>query len=404
MDTELEKKLLSLDINGQRAEIRSLLLSVETDLDLAADEPYGNADQSIILKSKDRDLCRDLFAIGGDVNATGNAYAFSSFGLNCMAGEFLYVQYWLEEICDGVTQPLSRSGRLRKVLESRETSLRLSPLLLMVSAGKTFPKQQQLRVAKLLLRYGASPDAKDVLGKTVVHYGAGALATPMSMEIADMCIKAAESSDRYGKSAKLEGLEDAAMNGKKGWVGGFDVDSGRRGIYIPELKKEIWVKPSNLRITTKTVEPDPTSNLSGKEAVLEGLKDDKMNGKEGILGKYDPEQERRSIFITELKKQVWAKPVNIRLSKNKPKLTDVKDRFGGVSLHEVVMGNRVDVAEFLLQTHGTSIHTKDADGISPMTMTMGDRILWRTQVGKMISIIARAEAAAGRMEAKKTKK
>mmetsp|Transcript_26875 Transcript_26875/g.65313 ORF Transcript_26875/g.65313 Transcript_26875/m.65313 type:complete len:597 (+) Transcript_26875:189-1979(+) len=399
---QLARKLESLDINGQRSEIRSLLISVDTDLDLAADEPYGNADQSIIVDSKDRDLARELFAIGGDIPGTGNARAFSSFGMNCMQGDFLRVRYMLEETCDGLSQPLSRQERLRRLLESRETSLRLSPLLLMVSAGKNFPAtKQHSKIAKLLLRYGASPDAKDVLGKTVVHYGAGAMATPMTMEIAGMCIKAAETSDMYGKSAKLEGLQNAAMNGKMGCVGGFDVDSERRGIYIPELKKELWVKPSNIRITTKPVEPDPTSNISGREAILEGLKDEKMNGQEGILGKYDPEKERRSIYIPDLKKQVWAKPVNIRLSKQKPNLTDVKDRFGGVSLHEVMMSNRVDVAEFLLKTHGTSIHTKDVDGISPMVMTMGGGMMWSKGVGKMISTIARAEAAADRKEAKK---
>lgn len=239
VDYPLAHKLDRLDINGQRAEIRSLLNSVGTDLDLAADEQYGNADQSIIVDSDDRDRARELFTIGGDISATGNAFAFSSFGMNCMQGDLTLVRYWLEEICDGLPQPLGRQERLRKVLESRETSLRLSPLLLMVSAGKQYPTTQQSSVAKLLLRYGASPDAKDILGKTAVHYGAGAMATPMTMEIAAMCIEAAETSDMHGKSAKLEGLQNADMNGKKGWVGGYDVDSGRRGIYIPELKKEL---------------------------------------------------------------------------------------------------------------------------------------------------------------------
>ncbi|KAL3935039.1 MAG: hypothetical protein SGBAC_009364 [Bacillariaceae sp.] len=404
---QLAKKLDSLDINGQKEEIRSLLKEVGTDLDLAEHESYGNGDQSIIVDSKDRDRARELFAIGGDISGTGSANGYSPFSMNCMQGELAPVQAMLKAICAALQQPLSRQVHLWNMLESRETSLRLSPLLLMVSAGKGFPVKEHAKVAKLLLRHGASPDAKDVLGKTVVHYGAGAMATPMTMEIAGMCIKAAETSEMYGKYAKLDGLEGPAscMNGKEGWIGGYDADGDRRGFYIPEMKKELWLKPDQLKIITPPDdEPDPTSNISGKEAVLQGMEDEKMNGQEGILGKWDTEKEIRSIFIPELKEEVWVKPANIKVSKTKPKLTDVKDRFGGVSLHEVMMSNRVDVAEFLLTKHKTSIHTKDVDGISPMVMTMGGGMMWSKGVGKMISDIARAEAAADRKEAKEETK
>lgn len=91
----------------------------------------------------------------------------------------------------------------------------------MAAAGKIFPMEQQSRLAQLLRRYGASPDRKDFLGKTVVHYGAGAMATPMTMDIADMCIKAAETLEMFEKDAVLEGLQSSNdMNGKRNrrWI------------------------------------------------------------------------------------------------------------------------------------------------------------------------------------------
>jgi len=138
--------------------------------------------------------------------------------------------------------------------------------------------------------------------------------------------------------------------------------------------------------------------------VLEGLENEKMNGKQGVFGRFDPETECRAIYIPELKKQMWAKHINIRLLGKKLLLSDVKDRLGGVSLHEVMMGNRVDVAYFLLSKHGTSIRTKDADGLSPLDMTMGGGMMWSNEVWQMIPSIARSEAATRRTKAKNAQK
>ncbi|CAJ1944044.1 unnamed protein product [Cylindrotheca closterium] len=92
---------------------------------------------------------------------------------------------------------------------------------------------------KLLLRAGASPDSKNVIGNTAVHLGAGFKGTQLSMELADMCIRAAKTSFLYGKDVVLEGLKSADMNGKKGVVGGYDPDTDRRSVYVPEDRTDV---------------------------------------------------------------------------------------------------------------------------------------------------------------------
>jgi len=59
-----------------------------------------------------------------------------------------------------------------------------------------------------------------------------------------------------------------------------------------------------------------------------------------------------------------------------PPLTDIQDQVGSVSLHELcmpqqIMGGdpeRVDAAAFLLRKQHVSIHTKEAEGVSPFQM------------------------------------
>jgi len=222
-----------------------------------------------------------------------------------------------------------------KLLETRDTSMRLSPLLLIVSAGKNVvdqPYMDHKGAAKLLLKSGANPFAKDVLGKTVAHYGAGAMATPMTLEVVDMCILAARSSHLLGKDVELHSLK-ANINGSRGVAGGFDPDSGRRVVYLSEDKKEVWVKPDNIRLVA-----------------VENTNQPKM-------------------------------------------LLDVQDRMGSVSLHEVLMQDRTDVAEFLLMKHQTSIHTEDMDGVSPMNIsTGGGHMMMASGVSKIIADVTRAEA------------
>jgi len=309
-----------LPLAEKKALIRQLLIEIGTDVNKNDGDPTGDGDQTTIPTVEKRDVARHLFAAGGDISEHFAGGGVSKFAMACASGSLKTVQSELLSVKSTAVQPFSNSGELRKLLETRETSMRLSPLLLIVSLGKVLfmpgSHQQFEAVAKLLLKTGASPVAKDVVGKTVAHYGAGGMATKMTLEVCDMCIRAAKSHHLFGKDVKLQGLKTEEMNGKLGIVGGFDADSNRRAVYLTEDEREVWIKVENI-----------------------------------VLQDQD--------------------------SKPYPLLTDIQDRLGNVSLQEIIMpseapGTIVDeTAEFLLKKHNTSIYTEDCDGCSPIQMVSG---------------------------------
>ncbi len=176
------------------------MISIGTDCAKNDLDPLGDGDQSMIKTSGGRDKAREIFSEGGDISEHLMGCAFSEFVMNCMLGSVQGTEKAIEEAIKkggGDLVPTSRNEELRKLLESRETSLRLSPLLMIVSAGKNLvdvDEDDQIQIAKLLLQYGANPRAQDVLGKTVCHYGAGGMATSMTLKVADICILAAKTS------------------------------------------------------------------------------------------------------------------------------------------------------------------------------------------------------------------
>jgi hypothetical protein len=334
-------------LEGQKSTIRAALKDMGTDLAVNDADPTGNGDQSLIQSCERRDGARELYSIGGDIHKHATEGAFSELGTMCFIGGVKAAHIMIENVTKKIQQPYSRQKEMITLLEMRDTSLRLSPLLLIVSAGKNAsgqPYMDHAGVAKILLKSGASPDAKDVLGKTVCHYGAGAMATSMTMEVVDMCIRAARSSHLFGKDVELHGLKNVDMNGLKGVAGGFDPDSERRAVYLPDQQKEVWVKPINIRLA-------------------------ESNG--------DAEVEE------------------------KPMLADVQDRLGSVALHEVILQGREDVAEFLLIKHQASIHTADMDDMTPLKMSIGGSgMMMASKVRNMVMDVTRQEAKNNR-EAKK---
>ncbi|KAL3934091.1 MAG: hypothetical protein SGBAC_010118, partial [Bacillariaceae sp.] len=92
------------------------------------------------------------------------------------------------------------------------------------------------------------------------------------------------------------------MNGKKGVAGGYDPDTNRRSVTIPELGKEVWIKLEN-------------SFLSNGKAMKEN-----------------------------------------------PNLVDVKDRFGSIALHDVYHSDRLDLAVFLNHKSNSDIYITDPAG------------------------------------------
>lgn len=332
-----------LSLTEQKKTIRQVLQQIGTDIARNDGDPMGNGDQSRISSSNARDKARELYSIGGDIHKHVESMTISEMIQNCLFGNVQGVKHMIQDL--NIQQPHSQSIELKKLLETRETSLRLSPLLFLVSGGKNMAVDQHLDhigVAKVLLKAGACPDAQDVLGKTVCHYGAGVMATDMTLELVDMCIRASRSSMLYGKEVILFGLKAVEMNGKKGIAGGFDPDSERRVVFLVEDNKEVWIKPANIKF---------------EDELEEG------------------EREK------------------------KPMLTDVQDRMGTVSLHEVIMQDREDVAKFLLTKHSTSMHTTDMDGLSPMDMVMQNQLM-APKVSKLMHSITRKEAGIARKEAK----
>lgn len=304
-------------------------------------DPLGDGDQSVIQGRRQRQHHRDLFATGGDLhNCVHPTNTLSDFATAVLTGNFRTVEQMLKAT-DAATEDGTPSPQLVRLLESRETSMRLSPILIVVSMGKnldlpgagsgaSFMNDMHVKVAKLLLMYGARPDAKDVVGKTVFHYGAGAFATPMSMAVADLCLKAQEGgSHLFGKPVTLAGLTNQSMNGQVGIVLGFDVDTGRRSVSLPNGdgsgRRKVAIKPENLRLV-------------------------------------DDSQSNQPLV----------------------RLCDMQDRLGSVSFIEVIMQERVDVARFLIERRAR-IDIADCDGCSPLSLAMNSGAQLGSEVCRLIN-------------------
>ena len=311
-----------LPLEEKKRTIRHFLIETGTDVNRNDNDPYGDGDQSMIVTFQQRDLARQIFAAGGDIGGHFSRLnpSVSRLAHACASGNVDAAQTEFTQIInlESVSQPYSRNDKILKILEKRETSMRLSPLLLIVSAGKygNGATQRHRDVAKLLMMHGANPIAKDVFGKTAVHYGSGTFGSKMTIEVAEMCISAAKSHHLFGKDVELHSLKKQSMNGKVGVAGGLDPDTGRRSVYLQEEEREVWIKVENISLTEKD-------------------KDCKIY----------------------------------------PLLSDVQDRFGSTALHELCMtspstqmSENVKAAELLLKKYRTSIYTTDADGKTPFQL------------------------------------
>lgn len=79
-------------------------------------------------------------------------------------------------------------------------------------------KSEHVKVVQLLLEHGARPDARDLCGKTIIHYCTGPLCMPGTstlLEIADLCIaravelnlpKLVDVRDRFGGIPLLQAI------------------------------------------------------------------------------------------------------------------------------------------------------------------------------------------------------
>lgn len=269
--------------------------------------------------------------------------------MHCVTGHHYKVNQMLEKSS-------VRSGKsldvMVQLLETRETALRLSPLLLVVcrlyrlalagghgdcvvdnggaaskrmsrdtlmsmrsdvtAKGSAVSEKNLLKVVGLLLLHGARPDAKDVAGCTVCHYGASAYANDASLAATTMCIGAAISAHCFGREVVLRDMDDSAYNGMRGLAAGYQAETGRRIVYLFGRKSEIAVMNRNIRLVL------------------------------------DPSKRRKVIMMNP--------------PKNTFNLCDAQNRLGRVCLAELFDSNRVDVAKFLMHKHEASIDIPDWNG------------------------------------------
>ena len=300
----------------------------------------GDGDQSRVQR-KDQQFYREMFATGGDINHLANLGLgpLSDFAKYCISGQVELVKQTLERVAHGNKDPdftAEPVPELIKLLETRETALRLSPLMMIVSIGKNLESangNRQVQVAKLLLQYGARPDARDVCGKTVCHYGMGAMATKMTLNVVHLCMEAHPTSHLFGKKVQLHSLKTASKNGQQGWCKGYVTDTGRRAVYLIEEKHTVGIKPANIRLVEEEdgeTTPTPT------------------------------------------------------------KLCDIPDRLGVVCLLEVIQADRVDVARVLLREYHANLDIEDCDGISPRKLSTNTALM--SSVATMVNKAAAKES------------
>mmetsp|Transcript_37067 Transcript_37067/g.64990 ORF Transcript_37067/g.64990 Transcript_37067/m.64990 type:complete len:556 (-) Transcript_37067:298-1965(-) len=293
--------------------VRKLVVLAGTNTETNDNDPYGDGDQSLVGVGKEHDssnmkklmeeeparqILRELFGIGGDLESHLLQNGLSPFAMMCCSGNAAVVEKAIKQTAKG-------SKERMQLLERRETGMRLTPLLLAIAMSKhkrfasraTGVKEadvDHVNVVKILLHYGARPDCKELTGKSAAHYGAGSMANRDSLKMTDYIFEAAKSSAHFGERVILRNLNKNEYNGLEGTLGGFVAETGRRQVILDESKKDLALLPKNI-----------FSFGDGEEEVC--IHDASRN------------------------------------------LLNDHDRFGTLSLHEVFLSERIDVAEFLIK-------------------------------------------------------
>lgn len=329
--------------------LRHLLQRTGTDVDKNDSDPAGDGDQSPLQVidsgfEEISDLCGDLmehFVIE----------MANTFWSACLFGGPGGIELALASVVGFGPVPAA----LVQFLEHRSSPLRLSPLLLITlfiqtpfdrvepDPKATIPKRgkkgrklkkkaqrkltplekesearrEKVDILKVLLKYGARPDACDLMGTTVCHFGAASYATTESMEMVKLCQKAALSAHLFGQFVELHGLENAAfLNGKRGICRGFVVSQNGNPLRTVHLNgfnnKPLDISPDNIKLVDTAIEI-------------------------GVV---------------------------------RPKLCDKKDRVGGTALGELSRSNCVDVIDFLINDLQADVDVTDRRGKSFMKLVM----------------------------------
>ena len=325
---ELETALKTANLKEQRMGIiQKLLIKAQTDIVANRMDPYGDGDQSVLIGADleiQRQILRNLYAAGGDIiqYLQDPISGYSSFATNCISGNVKAVERMLNRASYEERHPL---------LERRETSMRLTPLMLTAIFSRNELKplvatccsyemtnMDHVGVFRILIKYGSRPDAKDVTGKSICHWGAGSKATKDTLIMTELAIKAARTSAVLGRKVILRGLSKEQYNGIEGIVGGFEDAESERRIFYPGtgsiVSHKLSLKPDNIFI-------------------------------EKSAGKCS------SVCIIE----ACASSTN---------LVDLSDRLGSISLHDVILNGRDDVAAVLSKYSMTCLDIAEGSGIT----------------------------------------
>jgi len=141
-----------MDFLTERRRHRDNLQQHGTDVDYNDQDVTGDGDQSLIPPDDKRErYYRLLWSEGGDILNYMQSHAFSPFAKVCISGDVSTVRRMLK---DAYTDSERPSARLIQLLETRETCMRLSPILMLVSVVKNCEQARHVEVVKLLLKYG----------------------------------------------------------------------------------------------------------------------------------------------------------------------------------------------------------------------------------------------------------
>lgn len=298
----LLQQLSAPDLSPDSAKsiVEQLAVLSGTNNEINSRELYGDGDQSLVTDGGERarQILRKLFMQGGDLGPHLINQGFSPFAIACGLGNPRTVENFIKGTKEG-------SKERTQLLERRETGLRLSPLLLTIALSKGKPyvcsitgareaDMNHVSVIKILLRNGARPDCKELAGKSAVHYGAGSHATSDTLKMTDYIVDAAKSCSYFGKRVVLRNLANHEYNGSRGYVGGYIAQTRRRQVILDDKEGNLSFQPKNIF----------SSCGEGEEVCIHDSSRNLLND---------------------------------------------CDRCGTISLHEVFMSQRVDVAKFLTE-------------------------------------------------------
>lgn len=158
-------------------------------------DSFGDGDQSPLKRHDFAQVHREVWSEGGDTEELVFRNALPPFVMACMLGKADVVADCLEK----ATTPDEK----KKLLETRYGILRLSPLFLVIIAHKTIilgpaHLRKPVEVVRVMIKHGVRVDARDLCGKTVIHYACGMLCDaddPTALSVADLCITRAKELD-----------------------------------------------------------------------------------------------------------------------------------------------------------------------------------------------------------------